>query len=370
MKSVRTKIQPVFDKSEKSLRARHRVGPHRTRNVVSKMALPKKRNKSIEIITVPSSKTPNKHQKNVGIIVDEKRIFALLSQRYQDVRISEITTETDLQSVLQRRPDLVFSGVRYFNFGGTDIWLSDCLDQSGIAYITSSRQALEREAQKSRAKDIVQKAGLQTAQYFTAVPGQYATAASIPIAFPLFLKPVVGGDSRGVDELSYVHDFQGFTAKVAAINSKQNKATLAEAYLAGREFTVGVFKDCITNKYTAMPIEVVAVQNQNGHRILDFDIKRNDEEQVLAVSHPLLRKQLSTMAQGAFAALGGKSFGRIDIKMDHNGVLHFIEANLMPGLGEGYFYQSCLLNLNMSYTQMIHRIAANGLGYSFTETGF
>lgn len=50
--------------------------------------------------------------------------------------------------------------------------------------------------------------------------------------------------------------------------------------------------------------------------------------------------------------------------MDGHNVLHFIEANLMPGLGQGYFFRSCLLNLNMSYDQMILRIAANGLGVS------
>ena len=53
--------------------------------------------------------------------------------------------------------------------------------------------------------------------------------------------------------------------------------------------------------------------------------------------------------------------GRIDIKMDHRGVPHFIEANLMPGLRKGYFYRSCLLNLNMSYEQMILTVADNGL---------
>ena len=47
--------------------------------------------------------------------------------------------------------------------------------------------------------------------------------------------------------------------------------------------------------------------------------------------------------------------------MDHRGVPHFIEANLMPGLRKGYFYRSCLLNLNMSYEQMILTIADNGL---------
>ena len=47
--------------------------------------------------------------------------------------------------------------------------------------------------------------------------------------------------------------------------------------------------------------------------------------------------------------------------MDHRGVPHFIEANLMPGLRKGYFYRSCLLNLNMSYEQMILTVADNGL---------
>jgi D-alanine-D-alanine ligase len=47
--------------------------------------------------------------------------------------------------------------------------------------------------------------------------------------------------------------------------------------------------------------------------------------------------------------------------MDHRGVPHFIEANLMPGLRKGYFYRSCLLNLNMSYEKMILTVADNGL---------
>jgi len=71
--------------------------------------------------------------------------------------------------------------------------------------------------------------------------------------------------------------------------------------------------------------------------------------------------KISKIAKVSFKALGGKSFGRIDIKMDHLGVPHFIEANLMPGLRKGYFYRSCLLNLDMSYDDMIFNIANTGL---------
>jgi D-alanine-D-alanine ligase len=70
---------------------------------------------------------------------------------------------------------------------------------------------------------------------------------------------------------------------------------------------------------------------------------------------------LSHLSKNAFTELGGNSLCRIDIKMDHRGIPHFIEANLMPGLRKGYFYRSCLLNFNMSYEQMILTVADNGL---------
>ena len=102
-------------------------------------------------------------------------------------------------------------------------------------------------------------------------------------------------------------------------------------------------------------------KNISGHRILDYDIKENDHEKIIEVSDSKIFNQLSDLSKNAFTALNGKSLGRIDIKMDHHGVPHFIEANLMPGLRKGYFYRSCLLNLNMSYEQMILTVADNGL---------
>jgi len=110
-----------------------------------------------------------------------------------------------------------------------------------------------------------------------------------------------------------------------------------------------------------MPIEIIVKKNIKGHRVLDFDIKKNDEEIVIGVTNIKIFNKLSILAKNSFIALGGKSFGRIDIKMDHLGNPYFMEANLMPGIKKGYFYRSCLLNLNMSYKEMILKITANGL---------
>ena len=113
-----------------------------------------------------------------------------------------------------------------------------------------------------------------------------------------------------------------------------------------------------------MPVQIIVKKNTNGHRILDFNVKKDDEEKVIAVTDTKIFKKISKLAKEAFKALGGKSLGRIDIKMNERGVPHFMEANLMPGLRKGYFYRSCLLNLDMNYDDMILNIANTGLSSS------
>ena len=324
----------------------------------------RKINKSIEIVTVPKPADMTTNQKNVGIVLDEELIQEILAKHYETVTITEINSHGDLDRMVTRNPDLVFSGVKYFDFFGKTLWLNDYLDLFGIPYIASNKKALDSESDKSRAKAIMLKAGIATAHYFTARHGEYTTEASIPLSFPLFVKPVTGGDSRGVDANSVIWDFAGFSAKVAEIENLQQSSSLVETYLSGKEYSVGVFEDIATGTLTAMPIEITIEENRNGNRILDFDIKKNDAEKVIAVTDPVVHEQLSDMAKAAFKALDGKSFGRIDVMMSHNGVPHFIEANLMPGLRKGYFYRACKLNLNMNYEQMILKIADSGLSIS------
>ena len=78
--------------------------------------LPIKITKTIEIVIVPNFGEANSHQDNVGIILEEKKILKILSKRYRNVVITEINCEKDLEKLVARKPDLVFSGVKYFFF--------------------------------------------------------------------------------------------------------------------------------------------------------------------------------------------------------------------------------------------------------------
>lgn len=325
------------------------------------IAFNSKADKTIEIVIIPKLEDINAHQDNIGIELDENIILEILSKRYQHVLITQINTQSDLDDLAERRPDLVFSGVKYFHFNCENLWLNDFLDFHDIAYMASSRAALDNESDKCRAKRIMQKANIKTACFFIAKPNEYLTEDSIPIAFPLFIKPVSCGDSIGIDANSIVNDFQSFQSKILEIYQDQNCSSLVETYLSGKEYSVGILENSLNGNLRAMPIEIIAELNEDGYRILDFDIKRNDSEKVIAVTDANVHQELSDLAKNVFKVLGGKSLGRIDIRMSHDNVPHFIEANLMPGLRRGYFYRACLLNLDMSYEQMILTIAETGL---------
>jgi D-alanine-D-alanine ligase len=340
-------------KMPKGIKKMEQVLP--TRKTISKQ--------TIEIITLGGISIMRPLPANVGIDLDHELILKILSTRYQNVTITPIYTQDDLERLAVRKPDLVFSGVKYFSFEGEEIWLNDFLDEHAIAYVASTRASLDSEFDKACAKIIIQEAGVTTADFFVTRPGLHEDIATLPLAFPLFVKPVQGGDSKGVDEASVVHDFEAFETKVKSIKDEQHSDALVETYLDGREYSVGILQGIASVGIRAMPVEIIAAPNKNGDRILDYEMKKQDMESVEAVTDGTVHAKLSALAKAAFKALNGRLLGRIDIKMDHNCVPHFIEANLMPGLRKGYFYRACMLNLQMTYDEMILAIAENGLAH-------
>ncbi|CUV66000.1 D-alanine--D-alanine ligase [Sulfurovum sp. enrichment culture clone C5] len=317
--------------------------------------------KYIEIVTIPTAIDVTEDRKNVGIELDEITIFEILSTSYEKVILTIIETKEDLENLVSRKPDLVFSGIKYFDFDEQEIWLSDYLKEHDIYYITSNKEALNSEYDKNRAKEIVKLANINTANFFTTQPNEHPKESSLPITFPLFLKPITGGDSRGINADSIVFDFIKYQTKVLDIYNKLQSRTLVENYLSGREYSVSILENESKNILMILPVEIIAGKNKNGHRILDYDAKINNLEEVIAVTDEKLHQELCDVAINSFRALGGKTMGRIDIKTGLNGVLNFIEANFMPGLGHGYFYRSFMLNENTTYEQMILKVADAGL---------
>ena len=57
-----------------------------------------------------------------------------LLKRYKNVSITEINSEEDLEALVKRKPDLVFSGVKYFFFNNRNILYSDIINTDVILF--------------------------------------------------------------------------------------------------------------------------------------------------------------------------------------------------------------------------------------------
>ena len=113
-----------------------------------------------------------------------------------------------------------------------------------------------------------------------------------------------------------------------------------------------------------LPVEIIPQKDINGDRFLGFDDKVADKELVFKITDEKIKRAVSNLAEKSFQALGAKGFGRIDIKIDNHGVPHFLEANLIPGLGTGYFYRCYHINTGLSHENLILEITRKTLKLS------
>lgn len=293
-----------------------------------------------------------------------QRIVEALSERYEHVGVSIVNDLSDLQGLIGRQPDLVFLGLKRLpNSGeridetGADIWISEYLDQRGICYTGASPDAIKLDFNKEKAKACVRLADLPTARSFVSIPGQHRTLASLPLQFPLFIKPLNGGGSRGVGADSVVRTFAQFEAKVESVYVINGSSSLIEQYLEGREFSVAILDGFHSQDSSVMPIEIITTENSRGDRILGSTVKTEDRELVVTINDAATHAIVSTLATDAYKTLGGRDLGRIDIRMDHAGKAHFLEANFMPAPGSRYFSGAFEMSGTMAFKEVIFSIA-------------
>jgi D-alanine-D-alanine ligase len=138
---------------------------------------------------------------------------------------------------------------------------------------------------------------------------------------------------------------------------------LVEAFLPGREFTLGMLGE--RRPRVLAPLEVVFTDAGDKHPVYGFESKfysRGIDLQVPAKVDPALGKELQRVARAAFIALGCRDVARVDVRLDAEGRVHFIECNPLPGLTPG-FSDLCLIAnaCGMDYRTLIGEILASAL---------
>jgi len=315
---------------------------------------------NIEIITTPNEELK---ESGFGSLKSCSSVLESIINMGHNVTLTVCTTKNDLKKVVKRNPDLVLLAVKYLSFENeNNIWLSDYFAKHSINYSASSREVLRFDSDKVLAKLHLKNSGIKTANYFTAIPGQYKSAKELPIVFPLFLKPIDAANGNGIDDLSFVTNFTDFESKILSLHDTFKLPILVEEYLDGKEFTVAVI-ETTDGELIVSPIEIIPLVSTNGLRILGQQAKKDDTEELKKIKDNDMKIKLIKLATDAFNGLGIRDYGRIDIKTNKAGECFFMEANLVPGMTQGssYFPKACEIENELTYDNVIELMLSKGL---------
>ncbi len=185
---------------------------------------------------------------------------------------------------------------------------------------------------KAVAKRIVRDHGLATAPF--AVVARPEDAAAVALEPPLFLKPLAEGSSKGVSARSMVRTRGELIAECGAMLAAYRQPVLVEAFLPGRELTVGI----VGHGDSARVVGVMEV-SFTEHAEAAAYTALNKEEYLERIAYRLVADDplvapARALGVAVFHALGCRDAARVDMRCDEAGRLHFLEVNPLPGINK------------------------------------
>lgn len=253
---------------------------------------------------------------------------ALVSQGHAVERIGSIGS---LVRALTdgRRWDLVFNIAEGMNGLGREAQVPALLDAWGIPYTFSGPELLALTLHKGWTNTVVHAHGVPTADFW--IVNDSGTVEEIDLPFPLFVKPVAEGSSKGISARSLVRSRKELREICAHVLTTYRQPALVETYLPGREFTVGLLGSGRAARVLGV-MEVLSTEDgdrsaytyankQEWRDRVRYDVVGDDKA-----------LQAADVALAAWQALGCLDAGRVDVRLDAQGRARFIEVNPLAGL--------------------------------------
>ena len=186
-----------------------------------------------------------------------------------------------------------------------------------------------------------------------------------PLAFPLFVKPVHEGSSKGITEKNYCETAEELERQVAFLLETYRQPVLVEEFLPGREFTCAVLGNgararvlpIVGINFGALPTGALPVYGFEAKWLWDRPENPLEMFECPAVVDDAMRRAIEDVTLRAYRALGCRDWSRVDVRLDAEGVPNVVEVNPLPGILPDPADNSCFPKAaraaGMSYEQLI-----------------
>lgn len=228
---------------------------------------------------------------------------------------------------------------------GEDGVLQGALELLGLPYTGSGVMASALCMDKVATKRLWLGAGLPTPDYRILQADSDFAAVVAELGLPLVVKPVLEGSSIGLSKVEALSELPAAYAKAAACDS----VVMAEQWISGGEYTAGVLAD------TALPLICIEVPGD----FYDYEAKylADDTRYLCPCGLSEADEQaMQALAMQAFAVVGGRGWGRVDMMRDAGGKVWLIEVNTNPGMTDHSLVPMAAQAIGIEFKQLVVKI--------------
>ncbi|HYN53476.1 MAG TPA: D-alanine--D-alanine ligase [Methylotenera sp.] len=233
---------------------------------------------------------------------------------------------------------------------GEDGCIQGALEMLQIPYTGSGVMASAIGMDKWRSKLLWRAMDVVTPDFeLVTAESDFATIEA-KLGLPLFVKPANEGSSIGITK---VKESGGLKAAYE-LAAKADPLVIAEAFVGGGEYTVGIIGDAESG-LRALPIIRIVPKNE----FYDFEAKylRDDTEYLCPCGLTAEKEaQIQQEALLAFRAIGCKGWGRVDFLMDESGKHYFLEVNTSPGMTDHSLVPMAAKAAGISFEELVIQI--------------
>ncbi|HNP34260.1 MAG TPA: ATP-grasp domain-containing protein [Woeseiaceae bacterium] len=286
-------------------------------------------------------------------------VSALQRLGFAPVRIGNLR-ELAARLVAGDRWDIVFNICEGMHGLGREAQVPALLDAYEIPYVFSDPLVCALTLHKGMTKDVVRAAGVPTPDFH--VVNEITDIQNVNLEYPLFAKPIAEGTGKGVSRLSKIDNAAQLERICRKLLREYKQAVLVERFLPGREFTVGVIGTGRRAKALATT-EIVLLQGADAD-VYSYRNKEFCEElvQYKLLQQGALREQIEAVVVKAWKALGCRDGGRVDVRLDEQGQVHFLEVNPLAGIHPEHSDLPIMATqIGVSYKELIRRIMRSAL---------
>ena len=242
-----------------------------------------------------------------------------------------------VHDLMNDRPDLVINLAESFaGKSALESNIAALLNLLDLRYTGSSPAGLLVAGDKTLSKKVLVFHGIKTPQFATVYRGMVDWAGDVK--FPLIVKPPQEDASLGITHRSIVRDVRELLEKIAELQSEYQQPALAEQFVEGREFYVGVLGNANARALPVIELDFSRFPADRP-RIASWAAKWGDEGDAKGAEFEgtasifpehlpdELREEMQKVAVDAFHALRLRDYARVDMRVTDAGEVYVIEVN-------------------------------------------